>query len=183
EELKEKLILMQSFGKDKHHLFRLLSAKRSHTEQDFARAYIENFDDARVDIEDENALERAFNAQNEHEDKSDFAEMRYNMGQVIGQESADTKMWWTYAPYLFEGLCNDGVDPKEAVRRLFEWTKEAAKDSLYMDEPNTLHLPGLEEFNQQKMFQNTYILGQDPKGSSHQFTRQKAREIIKAGLI
>lgn len=165
DEVKELLKKFHGGGKDRYHLLRLLAEGRSEAEKTFAEAYIRHADNL---------------YQSEEAQSDDHAELWYNMGKVIGGEGADTKMWWTFAPYLYEALSEGEkrVEPEEAIKRIITWTEKAATDYAYLDEVSVIHLPGLEPDKDAPKEDTTYVLGDDPDHESHIKTRQLAQEIV-----
>lgn len=146
-------------GRINMHLIRML--RRSEAERNFSLAYLRHRDD--IFEEDQEGAE--------------------SIRMVIGSEGEDTKMFWTFAPYLFKALIEKGISEKDAISKILSWSKdgvstfnESTKPKGYAkrDSGHT-HLKGLEKC----MFETikTWVLDPDPNHISHRYTEQEAERI------
>lgn len=154
EEVKEAMYKPGLPGRIPNHLLRILA--REGPEYDFGVALLQ------------------YGSQyfKEHED------LRWSANMVISSEYADTVMWWTCAPYLFESLVDKGIAAKEAVERIIDWAKssEAAEpgndSSLY----SKITLAGLEMLEKEGV--PRFGLTDKPGDLSHRFAKQEAERIV-----
>lgn len=175
---------LQPLGKDKGHLARLLSEGRSDEERTFGLAYLhgleETFPDmSRVDeqtVAAEIAREKGIAPGEVTGDEiNDYVDTWLGVKDVIGNEGEDTRMWWTYAPYLFDAFRRGELGEQDALRATFDWAKEAG-EANFDGKMSGVHLKGL-EFLKDENGWRTYILSRNPEGASHRFTRARAQEI------
>jgi hypothetical protein len=133
-------------GRINLHLVRML--RRSEPERNFSLAYLRNRD--------------AILAGDE--------EGKYTILNVIASEGEDTKMFWTFAPYLFKALVEKGLTEGDAVAKILSWSKDG--ESVYTGgDWYRLHLKGLEKYKR------GWVLSEDPEHISHRFTEQEADRI------
>jgi hypothetical protein len=130
--------------RDTFHLIRML--RRSPIERKFSIAYIEHYDIVCW----------------KHE--SDEREIR----SVISSEGYNTKMFWTFAPYLFQVLMQRGMMEREAVQKILFWAKDAKSLG---NQGGTYYLNGLEYWNCSR------VLNENPDHITHIFTAQEAERI------
>jgi len=112
--------------------------------------------------------------------KENNRESSDDMNQVMSSEYADTIMWWTFAPYLYKSLRNKGVEEKDAVRKIMEWSKTSKTTTgelRDLDAISKLSLAGLEVFSEESV--ERYALTQDQNDLSHKFTEQEAERVLK----
>lgn len=158
--IKNKLKKLNGYGRDRFHLLRLLSPGRSEAERNFALDYIEHVGDVKKSLRMDPERERRIEG-------------------VIGSEGDDTCMWWTFAPYLHSILREQAVMAKDAIKQIVNWGKNgrSVATSERSGDWSSIHLKGLEDAYR------IYALSKDPKGPSHQFTKERAREIVEKGLL
>lgn len=158
--VKNKLKKLNGYGRDQLHLLRLLSPGRSKAERNFALDYIEHVDDVKTSLRMDPEREESI------------------MG-VIGSEGDDTCMWWTFAPYLHSALREQAVRAKDAIKQIVNWAKNgrSVATSERSGDWSRVHLKGLEDVYR------IYALAKDPKSPSHQFTKERAKEIVEKGFL
>ncbi len=156
DDLSKKLSKLTS--RDGLHILRML--KHSNTERDFAIAYLKYRDD--VLVKKGGPLSKIV--------------------CVINSEGQDTKMFWTFAPYLFKCLKKNNISDQKIIELILEWAKdgvsagtESKKQFKEQEDYNQLHLKGLEKFNEENS--RTWILNKNSNHISHIFTEQEAQHI------
>jgi hypothetical protein len=166
-------------GRIKYHLFRLLSDERkeSGVERDFGLAYLNHSQEYLDELakSEEARLETAG-------DNESFNRENERLLDVLGAESSDATMFWTFAPYLHKFLKEKGLSDPQAVKKILQWGRTGQQPN-YRDSSveRTIHLKGLEFLNDEVRQQ--YYLTKNPMGASHLFTAQEAEKIVNEILL
>lgn len=153
-------------GRTSYHLYRMLGRDNSPAEVSFATAFLQNY---------QNCMGSA------------TKETAENITDVLNREGIDTQMWWTFAPYLYTAILEQQVNQGSenqagAISRLFNWAARGdVSDTEAMRNP---HLPGLSQILQtrQGWFAFYYLVGGE-QHITHVFTREKAKELVKRGIV
>ena len=144
-------------GREGSHLLR--SLQRPGVEKDFALAYMDNLPNDLFDEEEK--------------------DIKFHVNRVINGQACDTTMFWTSAPYLYKELCEQGIEPKEAMKLLLLW----ADKGVALREPDKdwgiCNLPGLEFINEEPEGEGGYALNPDPNHITHKFTAQEAKRVVE----
>lgn len=140
-----------------YHLNRMLEIGRSPHERVFALAFAQHAPDLVESL---------------RKNKSVYRRIRF----TLNGESNDTCMWWTLSPNIFE-LFKEKLGDKEAIQKLLRWGQDSDEDDIA-----TVHLKGLEAYNAFGTA-NTFTLGRDPQGYSHDFAKKEAKRLVNAGIF
>lgn len=142
-------------GRAIYHVDRLLERGRSHEEEEFAKALVRNASKLM--------------------DSLDYRQ-DYSVRSVVSGEGSDCCLWWTLSPYIFTEL-KPKVGEIEAVRSLLKWSLSGKEISDIKTGGANVNLTGLSKYNFAG-HQDTFTLGRDPKGPSHQFAKQEAQRLV-----
>ncbi len=157
-------IIRHEAGRDMLHLMRML--RRSPAERTFGLAYLKYY-------------ELLFPR---------LPETRH-IQYVLNDEGHDTKMFWTFAPYLYKVFIEKNIHPFKALKTILRWTLGGTSCALECDKPKEqrlnsekMHMLGLEKYGDGGD-NDSWVLNPDPNHVSHAYTEQEARIIAELLLV
>ncbi len=98
---------------------------------------------------------------------------------IIGRDGDGVVMFWTLTPYIYHDLTQRGCSPEEAVRRIFDWTREGCESKYEMQikgEHNRFRY--VREYEPMLPFK-LRILGYDERMPSHLMSRLLSKTIAR----
>jgi hypothetical protein len=96
---------------------------------------------------------------------------------LLGYETRDNVVFWTYAPYILHEMTGRGMPAHEAMRRILDWAREAGR--LHNADPQLFSEPQLRGFEGLRIF---YLTG-DENNPTHLFARRYACQVIDEGYF